>query len=148
MHTGLSTSDYEEVIPVICNDEVTFQLPSPLSLSLSLSLQTVHVFYGYWQSFFTRKSFAWEDKHDLKYAPNRRVQRAMEKENKKKRDAAKKKYNETVRVSHNNSCMTLCKVCCYLSGVGGICEEERQACSSIQGSIFSTILFPHTCMCC
>ena len=74
-----------------------------LSLSLSLSPQTVHVFYGYWQSFFTRKSFAWEDEHDLKYAPNRRVQRAMEKDNKKKRDAAKKKYNEIVRVSHNNS---------------------------------------------
>ena len=37
--------------------------------------------------------------HDLKYAPNRRVQRAMEKENKKLRDAAKKKQNEVVRVS-------------------------------------------------
>ena len=57
------------------------------------------MFYSYWQSFSTRKSFAWVDEHDLKYAPNRRVQRAMEKENKKLRDAAKKKQNETVRVS-------------------------------------------------
>ncbi len=32
-------------------------------------------------------------------APNRRVQRLMEKENKKLRDAAKKKRNEAVRVS-------------------------------------------------
>ena len=34
-------------------------------------------------------------------APNRRVQRLMEKENKKLRSAAKKKRNETVRVSIN-----------------------------------------------
>jgi hypothetical protein len=96
LQTGLSTSDYEEVIPVICGkNEVEF-----VTLSLSLLLQTVHVFYGFWQSFFTRKSFVWEHQHDLKYAPNRRVQRAMEKENKKKRDVAKKKYNEIVRVSH------------------------------------------------
>lgn len=33
-------------------------------------------------------------------APNRRVVRAMEKENKKVRDAAKKKRNETVKVEH------------------------------------------------
>ena len=33
-------------------------------------------------------------------APNRRVQRLMEKENKKLRSAARKKRNETVRVSH------------------------------------------------
>ncbi len=36
--------------------------------------------------------------HDLRDAPNRRVQRLMEKENKKLREAAKKKTNETVRV--------------------------------------------------
>ena len=59
----------------------------------------VHLFYSYWQSFSTCKSYAWEDKYELKQAPNRRVQRMMEKDNKKMRDAAKKKRNEVVRVS-------------------------------------------------
>ena len=35
-------------------------------------------------------------------APNRKVQRLMEKENKKERSAAKKKRNETVRVSNKH----------------------------------------------
>ena len=35
----------------------------------------------------------------LNQAPNRRVQRVMEKENKKQRSAAKRKRNEAVRVS-------------------------------------------------
>lgn len=83
------------------------------------------MFYGYWQSFFTRKSFVWEDQHDLKYAPNRRVQRAMEKENKKKRDAAKKKYNEIVRVGHNNPPVASCNYYKHLTGARGICAEER-----------------------
>ena len=39
------------------------------------------------------------NKFDLRDAPNRRVQRAMEKENKKIREAAKRERNETVRVS-------------------------------------------------
>lgn len=64
-----------------------------------VSHHKVHLFYSYWQSFSTAKSYAWEDKHVLKHAPNRRVQRMMEKDNKKMRDAAKKKRNEAVRVS-------------------------------------------------
>ncbi|CAI8035141.1 DnaJ homolog subfamily C member 21 [Geodia barretti] len=59
--------------------------------------EEVHTFYAYWQSFSTLRSFAWEDVHDLRQAPNRKVQRLMEKENKKERSAAKKKRNEAVR---------------------------------------------------
>lgn len=58
----------------------------------------VHAFYSCWQSYFTRKPYYWVDKYDLRDAPNRRVQRLMEKENKKLRDAAKKQRNETVKV--------------------------------------------------
>ena len=57
-------------------------------------------FYGYWQSYYTSKTYEWEDKFDLRDAPNRRVQRAMEKENKKAREAVKRERNETIRVSH------------------------------------------------
>jgi DnaJ homolog subfamily A member 5 len=42
-------------------------------------------------------SFGWEDKFNTTEAPNRFVKRAMEKENKKHRDVARKKYIETVR---------------------------------------------------
>jgi DnaJ family protein A protein 5 len=57
----------------------------------------VHAFYGFWQSFSTRKSYAWMDEYDTRHAENRRVVRAMEKENKKVRDKARKERNEQVR---------------------------------------------------
>lgn len=67
---GTSTSDYEEV---------------------------VQPFYAHWQSYSTLKSYVWLEKYDLREAPNRRVQRLMEKDNKKIRDAEKKERNEEVR---------------------------------------------------
>ncbi|KAK3824664.1 MAG: DnaJ domain-containing protein, partial [Benniella sp.] len=53
-------------------------------------------FYGAWLTFSTQKSFSWCDKFRLSEAPDRYVRRAMEKENKKLRDAARKEFNETV----------------------------------------------------
>ncbi|KAK2819261.1 hypothetical protein Q5P01_024822 [Channa striata] len=57
----------------------------------------VHVFYGYWQSFCTRKNFAWKEEYDTRQASNRWEKRAMEKENKKTRDKARKERSELVR---------------------------------------------------
>ncbi|XP_035166605.1 dnaJ homolog subfamily C member 21 isoform X2 [Oxyura jamaicensis] len=57
----------------------------------------VHPFYGYWQSFCTQKNFAWKEEYDTRQASNRWEKRAMEKENKKTRDKAKKERNELVR---------------------------------------------------
>ncbi|XP_077354336.1 dnaJ homolog subfamily C member 21 isoform X2 [Festucalex cinctus] len=57
----------------------------------------VHIFYGYWQSFCTRKNFAWKEEYDTRQASNRWEKRAMEKENKKTRDKARKERNELVR---------------------------------------------------
>ncbi|KAK9235261.1 DnaJ domain-containing protein [Lipomyces kononenkoae] len=54
-------------------------------------------FYAAWSAFSTKKSFDWYDQYRLADAPDRRVRRAMEKENKKLRDAAKKEYNDTVK---------------------------------------------------
>ncbi|KAK9366873.1 DnaJ domain-containing protein [Lipomyces kononenkoae] len=54
-------------------------------------------FYSAWSAFSTKKSFDWCDQYRLADAPDRRVRRAMEKENKKLRDAAKKEYNDTVK---------------------------------------------------
>lgn len=71
--------------------------PLPLFGLSNSDYEVVHTFYSYWQSFSTVKSFAWEDKYELKQAPNRRVQRMMEKENKKLRDSSKKSRNESIR---------------------------------------------------
>ncbi|KAF9160514.1 hypothetical protein DFQ26_005441 [Actinomortierella ambigua] len=56
----------------------------------------VKQFYNAWLKFSTAKSFAWCDKYRLSEAPDRRVRRVMEKENKKLRDAARKEFNDTV----------------------------------------------------
>lgn len=57
----------------------------------------VRPFYAAWTGFATRKSFAWKDEYRLSDAPDRRIRRLMEKENKKIRDDAIQEYNEAVR---------------------------------------------------
>ncbi|XP_054006273.1 dnaJ homolog subfamily C member 21 [Hylaeus anthracinus] len=59
--------------------------------------EVVHTFYAYWQSYSTKRSFAWLDPYDVRSAPNRKVARLIEKENKKIRDKAKRERNEQVR---------------------------------------------------
>ncbi|KAF6814882.1 DnaJ domain-containing protein [Colletotrichum musicola] len=54
-------------------------------------------FYSAWAGFSTRKSFSWRDKYRLSDAPDRRVRRLMEKENKKLRDEAARDFNDAVR---------------------------------------------------
>lgn len=57
----------------------------------------VFQFYTQWSCFVTQLSFSWEDEYNTLEAPNRLVKRAMEKDNKKRRDAGRKKYMETIR---------------------------------------------------
>lgn len=59
--------------------------------------QVVKPFYAAWASFVTRKTFAWKDKYRLSDAPDRRVRRLMEKENKKLREDAAREFNDAVR---------------------------------------------------
>lgn len=54
-------------------------------------------FYAEWSSFVSAKDFSWADEYNPASAPNRKVRRAMEQENEKKRKAARKEYNEGVR---------------------------------------------------
>lgn len=54
-------------------------------------------FYNVFMNFQSRKSFGWFDKYDLRDAPDRRVKRLVEKENKRARDAARREYNDAVR---------------------------------------------------
>merc|ERR1711920_507852 len=52
---------------------------------------------GNWLEFVSRKAFGHADKWNPKDAPNRQVRRAMEQDNKKLRQAAKKEFNAEVR---------------------------------------------------
>lgn len=53
-------------------------------------------FYSVWSGFSTKKSFSWRDKYRLQEAPDRRVRRLMEKENKKFRDEGIREFNDAV----------------------------------------------------
>ncbi|KAI5303098.1 hypothetical protein KEM56_000036, partial [Ascosphaera pollenicola] len=57
----------------------------------------VKPFYAAWTSFATKKSFAWRDQYKYSDAPDRRVRRAMEKENKRLREDGAREFNEAVR---------------------------------------------------
>ena len=57
----------------------------------------VRPFYAAWKGFFTRKSYSWKDSYRLSDAPDRRVRRLMEKQNKGLRDEAIRDFNDAVR---------------------------------------------------
>ncbi|KAF8876738.1 DnaJ domain-containing protein [Infundibulicybe gibba] len=54
-------------------------------------------FYTAWNNFTTAKDFSWMDQWNISEAPDRRVRRLMEKDNKKARDDARRDYTDTVR---------------------------------------------------
>ena len=58
---------------------------------------TVKTFYSAWNSFWTKKTFSWKDVFRYSEAPDRKVRRMMEKENKRFRDESVKEFNEAVR---------------------------------------------------
>jgi len=53
-------------------------------------------FYRIWSGFSTKKSFSWKDKYRLSDAPDRRIRRLMEKENKKLREEGIREFNDAV----------------------------------------------------
>ncbi|KAH8428891.1 putative C2H2 finger domain protein [Aspergillus melleus] len=57
----------------------------------------VRPFYSVWASFSTKKSFAWKDVYRYSEAPDRRVRRLMEKENKRLREDGIREFNGAVR---------------------------------------------------
>ncbi|XP_020282825.1 dnaJ homolog subfamily C member 21 [Pseudomyrmex gracilis] len=76
--------DSDEEIPCFGNSKSSYE-------------DVVHNFYVYWQSYCTKKSYAWLDPYDIRTVPNRRILRMAEKENKKVRDKARRERNEQVR---------------------------------------------------
>lgn len=57
----------------------------------------VKPFYAMWNGFATKKTFAWKDVYRYSDAPERRVRRLMEKENRRFREDGIREFNETVR---------------------------------------------------
>ena len=57
----------------------------------------VRSFYAVWHAFATKKSFSWEDVYRYSEAPDRRVRRMMEKENRRFRDEGIRVFNDAVR---------------------------------------------------
>ncbi|KAM9509710.1 dnaJ homolog subfamily C member 21 isoform 2-T2 [Guaruba guarouba] len=94
---------YREVFEKIAKEEVEYMTQEdieefPMFGNSQSDYDTVvHPFYAYWQSFCTQKNFAWKEEYDTRQASNRWEKRAMEKENKKKRDKARKERNELIR---------------------------------------------------
>jgi DnaJ family protein A protein 5 len=77
----------------------------------------VRHFYAAWMGFSTVKSFSWRDQWKYSDAPDRRVKRAMEKDNKRHRDAGRREFNDTVKVTTNilASLLTFCSLWSCLS---------------------------------
>lgn len=59
--------------------------------------EVVRPFYAAWNGFATRKTYSWRDAYRLSDAPDRRVRRLMEKENRRLREDAIREFNDAVR---------------------------------------------------
>lgn len=59
--------------------------------------EAVRPFYSAWAGFSTKKSFAWKDIYRYSEAPDRRVRRLMEKENRRLREESIREFNDAVR---------------------------------------------------
>ena len=57
----------------------------------------VKPFYACWVNFTTTKTFAWKDVFRYSEAPDRRVRRMMERENKRVREESMREFNQSVR---------------------------------------------------
>jgi DnaJ family protein A protein 5 len=90
-HLALEEEAAAEFDDIDCTDYPTFGSSDDDYESV------VKPFYNAWSSFSTVKSFSWKDKYRLSDAPDRRVRRYMEKENRKFRDDAIREFNDAVR---------------------------------------------------
>ena len=55
------------------------------------------MFYGFWQSYATKRTYVWEEEYDTRDAPNRWVRRKMEQENAKTTEQLRKKRSQAVQ---------------------------------------------------
>lgn len=76
--------------------EDEFELIPKFGNSLS-SFDEVVAFYGFWESYSTKKSYAWLFPHNINEIRERRVLKIVDKEHKKIQQKARKERNEEIR---------------------------------------------------
>uniref|UniRef100_A0A182RRC1 DnaJ homolog subfamily C member 21 n=1 Tax=Anopheles funestus TaxID=62324 RepID=A0A182RRC1_ANOFN len=80
----LDTEEEFETIPKFGNSQSDYET-------------IVRTFYGYWEGFCTKKSYAWLNPHNVAEIRDRRILKAIEKDNKKVQQKARKERNEEIR---------------------------------------------------
>uniref|UniRef100_A0A182W8W9 DnaJ homolog subfamily C member 21 n=1 Tax=Anopheles minimus TaxID=112268 RepID=A0A182W8W9_9DIPT len=80
----LDTEEEFETIPKFGNSQSDYET-------------IVRLFYGYWEGFCTKKSYAWLNPHNVAEIRDRRILKAIEKDNKKVQQKARKERNEEIR---------------------------------------------------
>uniref|UniRef100_A0A182PG52 DnaJ homolog subfamily C member 21 n=1 Tax=Anopheles epiroticus TaxID=199890 RepID=A0A182PG52_9DIPT len=80
----LDTEEEFEAIPKFGNSQSDYET-------------IVRQFYGYWEGFCTKKSYAWLNPHNVAEIRDRRILKAIEKDNKKVQQKARKERNEEIR---------------------------------------------------
>lgn len=88
----IATEDLE-----FMDDEDEFDRIPKFGDSTSDYEKVVGPFYGYWQSYSTKKSYTWLCPHNINEIRDRRILREIEKETKKLAQKARKDRNEEVR---------------------------------------------------
>ena len=119
IRTLFTTLDREEEAAAREAGEDYTPLPS-FGDSRSDPKSDVRQFYSRWMGFATMKSFSWKDQWKYSDAPDRRVKRAMEKENKRLRDAGRREFNDTVKVKSTTSTGVLMSShwsCLFVKGI-------------------------------
>ena len=61
------------------------------------NFEDVTLFYGFWESYSTKKSYAWLFTHNINEIRDRRILKLVDKEHKKIQQKARKERNEEVR---------------------------------------------------
>lgn len=100
MRKLFATLNLEEEAAARESGEEYWHMPS-FGDSKSDPKHDVRQFYSAWISFSTMKSFSWRDQWKYGDAPDRRIKRAMEKDNKRHREAGRREFSDAVRVSLN-----------------------------------------------
>ncbi|ESO06551.1 hypothetical protein HELRODRAFT_64358 [Helobdella robusta] len=117
-------SVYSEIFKQISEEDIDFvdhepnmKLPPHFGSSTSPYDEVVGPFYSYWDSYSTAKTYVWVDHYDIRQAPNRQIRKAMEQENKKLRDKARKNRNEEIRVRLSSLSLELIVLLIFLSEI-------------------------------
>lgn len=86
---------------LLAADETSWSSPHlypGFGTSTTNNVGDIRAFYSTWTNFSTEKDFAWKDVYKVEEEMPRWQRREIEKENQRARQAAKREYNEAVRV--------------------------------------------------